>query len=280
MGHLKNTRRRAFTLVELLVVIGIIAILIGILLPTLSRVRQQANTVVCSSNLRQLSIAYLMYEQDHKGALMPHWTEAPMWQYLLKPYFSRLPKNQASGQVETRDAILRCPSAFEKPTDDTDKSPTVSPFQAFYTDASPGSPTSPGGFKIVAAYGMLRYLYDTSLKTDQLKTNKGFWRVVYPQANFWTIQRMSAKRPAPIPLFFDSRWREAYVDNGTVPYGYWPRDPNGYGQMNFIATRRHGRAVNVAFVDLSVRTVPLPELWSFSWRPDFKPPDPLPKVPW
>src|SRR6476620_10574898 len=79
-------KRAAFTLVELLVVIGIIAILIGILLPTLSRVRQQANTVVCSSNLRQLGIAMLMYEQDNKGALIPHWTDAPMWQYLLKPY--------------------------------------------------------------------------------------------------------------------------------------------------------------------------------------------------
>jgi prepilin-type processing-associated H-X9-DG protein len=50
--------------------------------------------------------------------------------------------------------------------------------------------------------------------------------------------------------------------------------------MNSIATKRHGRVVNVAFMDLSVRTVQLPDLWSFSWRDDFKPPSPLPKVPW
>src|SRR3954451_3029325 len=140
-------RPKAFTLVELLVVIGIIAVLIGILLPALSKARSQANLVVCSSNLRQLSTCMLMYETDYKGGLVPHWTVAPMWQYLLKPYFSKLPSNAAPGQVETRDAILRCPAANEKPTDDTDKSPTNSPFQAFYTENGAGSSTNDGGFK-------------------------------------------------------------------------------------------------------------------------------------
>ena len=60
---------RAFTLVELLVVIGIIALLISMLLPTLGRVRDQANGVKCSSNLRQLVTACLMFAQDHKGRL-------------------------------------------------------------------------------------------------------------------------------------------------------------------------------------------------------------------
>jgi len=72
-------RPTGFTLVELLVVIGIIAILIAILLPALNRAQEQANTTQCLSNLRQIGAAITNYASDYQGWLVPGRYDAPTY---------------------------------------------------------------------------------------------------------------------------------------------------------------------------------------------------------
>lgn len=67
----RRNRNAAFTLVELLVVIGIIAVLISMLLPALDQARQQSLQVQCSSNMRQCGMAMMIYADQNNGVLFP-----------------------------------------------------------------------------------------------------------------------------------------------------------------------------------------------------------------
>jgi prepilin-type N-terminal cleavage/methylation domain-containing protein/prepilin-type processing-associated H-X9-DG protein len=107
-------RHPGFTLIELLVVIAIIAILAAILFPVFAQARDKARTSMCISNIRQVSLAFVMYRQDYDGRMVPQWVAnvpdalrpgvvaRSFWNCLVYPY------------VKNKGAYV-CPSAASPP---------------------------------------------------------------------------------------------------------------------------------------------------------------------
>src|SRR6478672_3403599 len=72
-----RAKNAGFTLIELLIVIAIIAILAGLLLPTLARAKEKARAIQCLSNKKQLQLAWSLYPVDHDDKLVPHGLNIP-----------------------------------------------------------------------------------------------------------------------------------------------------------------------------------------------------------
>jgi prepilin-type N-terminal cleavage/methylation domain-containing protein/prepilin-type processing-associated H-X9-DG protein len=109
-----SLRQAAFTLIELLVVVAIIGVLAGLLLPVLARARDKGKAAKCQSNLRQLNLAAIMYDEDYQVYPIG-WPPAdslngpsfPIWYRQLQPYLGS--KTNVSGR-----GVFICPSSIQR----------------------------------------------------------------------------------------------------------------------------------------------------------------------
>jgi general secretion pathway protein G len=235
-----QSRTRAFTLVELLVVIGIVALLISVLLPVIGRARAAANATVCMSNLRELGTAYLMYCQAHKGTSMQimNYTWAIPWAEKLDPYMRR--------QV---NKFRLCPSSYD---DANRKDATGTAYYAWNW--------SHGDGPVSGSYGL-----NLGVASDDVDV----WGLLKTERFAKVTTKAKADR---VPLFGDCNWQLQVCrsTDATPPYGQYQK---GGWSVGGYCLDRHNRAINMGFRDGSVKRVRFPELWLFSWTTDSKPRD-------
>jgi prepilin-type N-terminal cleavage/methylation domain-containing protein len=183
-------RRKGFTLVELLVVIGIIAVLVGILLPTLAKVRQQALNANCASNIRQIIIACQSYAANNKGYLPPRFREGK--EQYLQPLYTYFVQDVQVGKPWPRyglgllweqkyiptEACFYCPGGRAHPEHNLDFFPkpwlsadtnyrTSYSYNPHYALKVPGNTSSE---KITAYTKVSKFPRDKTLCMDLLRT--------------------------------------------------------------------------------------------------------------
>jgi prepilin-type N-terminal cleavage/methylation domain-containing protein/prepilin-type processing-associated H-X9-DG protein len=255
------SKKRAFTLVELLVVIAIIALLMSILMPALARVRNQAKNVLGQSNLKQLATAYSMYINDYDGNFPQGWASGArnfhteMWMEALRTYYGN-----------SHD-VRMCPMTVKTGTDiGQDPYGGWGTFIAWGTfersgDAECGDPWSWDSVTTCdyGSYGDNGYVNDPppGVTVSQGSLTAWYWR------------RADVKGPTNnIPLILDCQWWGGWPrhDNEPPLWDGLPWDFDETDMMRRFCINRHNGYVNSAFLDFSVRSVGLKELWKLKWH--------------
>ncbi len=248
-------RSKGFTLIELLVVIAIIALLLAILMPALQKTKAIARKVICKANLKQWGLIFGMYTQDNNGKFMAGFDSTASshalsfdqsWVGRTRSYYSD-PK------------IRLCPSAT-KVRRDLAGSVINNSTKAAWGPKPTSTATTVESF-LSGSYGINWWANNPSQTT-------GYIIADYEATKFW--RRMDVRGRNNIPLLGDNLyWLARPRDTDTPPVndGTWGFNFNG---MDRVCTDRHEGQVNWLFMDYSIRSVGLKELWTLDWHKDFR----------
>jgi prepilin-type N-terminal cleavage/methylation domain-containing protein/prepilin-type processing-associated H-X9-DG protein len=255
---------RGFTLIELLVVIAIVALLMGVLLPTLSAARNHARGVVCRSNLKQWGATFALYTEDNRGCLPADFTgTSGMW--LLRGVFA--PKDDPNADTSTfhhfrTRKIALCPMAVRpssQPGNMHSSSTTFGSYKGEALEGTVGSRFTP--WEILKPAPVFRCSYGLNRVVFQ-----GLSLLAHPNwGGSWPcVNVFSLPGAAAIPLMLDSSDPQPMAMSSASP----PRTEEDAGMGGFCMNR-HGAYTNALFLDWSVRAVGLKELWTLKWYDEF-----------
>jgi prepilin-type N-terminal cleavage/methylation domain-containing protein/prepilin-type processing-associated H-X9-DG protein len=265
----KQKSQGAFTLMELLVVISIVALLMAILLPALQRVRKQAGAVLCQSNLKQWGMSLNIYTEDHEGYLPANMVgHESIW--LIRGSSvtdDSLDEPRILIPIDMQK-LTCCPMAvkpgsmeFTSVSSRSSSSGSVS----VHIDGTVGSTFESWqvirpGPPFRSSYGFNQWLFESHFGAFNTFATARYSYMYEAGLNVFPL-----KGRTKIPALLDSTYPWAQPRERDRP----PRI-NGMGSgMSCFCIDRHNGYINGLFLDWSVRKVGLKELWTLKWSNEY-----------
>jgi len=251
MSNTSVGKTNGFTLIELLVVIAIIALLMSILMPALSRVKRQARTVACLSQLKQWGLFFSMYAEDYNGRFMVG-------------FVSNNNVIPAMGAYHKCDSnILCCPNATKPWVDEYGHATGLE-------GTFLGSTSAWGYIKWAQLPQPVKGSYGINGYCDDPETGKEPHS--HPAGDFWRGPNVAGA--AYVPLWMDAIRFNGWPLEADTPPQYDGEQWNDNAQMGRYCMNRHDGFAGCLFLDYSARKVGLKELWTLKWHKSYDPSGP------